>query len=85
MTRLIQPHAPLQVRRAADGAPAAWRWQNDEYRVTAVLDAWRIERGWWDEHPVRRDHYTVTTDRGLVCDLYWDWHRDAWFLERIHD
>jgi hypothetical protein len=54
-------------------------------RVTAVVERWRIEVGWWrvsPERPVRRDYWRVLLQDGSCLDLRFDLASRSWSLER---
>jgi protein ImuB len=50
-------------------------------RFTLLGEAERIETGWWDDHPVRRDYYLARDDQHALC---WIFHAldapERWFV-----
>lgn len=50
-------------------------------RFTLLGDAERIETGWWDGHPVRRDYYLARDEHQVLC---WIFHPldapERWFV-----
>ncbi len=49
--------------------------------MTLLTDAERIESGWWDDTPVRRDYHQARTTNGSRCWLYREAGTPArWFL-----
>ncbi|HVB52640.1 MAG TPA: DUF6504 family protein [Candidatus Acidoferrales bacterium] len=53
--------------------------------VTAVVERWRIEVGWWrvaPERSVRRDGWRVLLRDGRCLDLRFDLAARSWSLER---
>ncbi len=68
-----------QSLRIKDGQP----WLNGP--LTLEADRERLESGWWDNHPMRRDYY-IARDRD--CRRLWIYHdlRDSgWYLHGIFD
>ena len=45
---------------------------------------WRISQEWW-KRPVERDYFRVSTEDGVVCELYRDLLSGTWHLQRIYD
>ncbi len=50
-------------------------------RITLLGEAERIETGWWDGHPIRRDYYLARDDDHALC---WIFHAldapERWFV-----
>ena len=50
-------------------------------RFTLLGEAERIETGWWDGHPVRRDYYLARDEHRALC---WIFHAldapERWFV-----
>lgn len=43
----------------------------------------RIESGWWDEHPVRRDYHTATDPRGRRLWVFRELRSSRWFMHGL--
>jgi len=53
--------------------------------VTAVVERWRVEVGWWrvaPERPVQRDCWRVLLQDGSCLDLRLDVAAGCWSLDR---
>lgn len=86
---LVEPR-PIPVEAiAASGAPAQFRWQGEQYRVTRSWGPERIQTGWWRGRSnvstggyIRRDYYRVQTARGS----FWLFRAQGkWFLHGVFD
>lgn len=72
---LLEPPRPLANRAAAP-------WLDGP--VTLLAGPERIESGWWDERPVRRDYYLARTASGARVWLYREHAEPArWFLHGL--
>lgn len=78
------PAVPVAVEEVdSEGVPRAFRWEGRRWRVGAVLNRWRVERGWW-EGGVAREHVLLLTEEGLVVEVV----REAggeWGMQRLYD
>jgi hypothetical protein len=45
---------------------------------------WMVDVEWWD-NPVSREYWCVLLRGRLMCEIYRDLDRDAWFVERVYD
>lgn len=83
MTFLINPPMAIEVQTDADGAP---RHLKREPLIGPVqpLQRWLAEVDWWSR-PVSREYWKVLLRGSLLCEIYRDLDRDAWFVERIYD
>jgi len=70
----------LQVTVDEAGAPRAFHWRGEEYRIAESQGPERIESGWWRGTQRRRDYYRVETDRGHRAWLYRRRNDGRWFL-----
>ncbi len=66
---LLRRPRPLAVVETSsvvspEGCPERFRLGGKLYRVVRCWGPERIETGWWQGRPVRRDYYRVLTDRG---------------------
>jgi hypothetical protein len=81
MTKLYWDHPVISVRTASDGAPQALCWRGAWYEGTCI-NHWRIETGWWEDQPTKRDFYLFDSEE-LLCEVYLE--ANKWHLHRIHD
>jgi hypothetical protein len=84
MTRLLSKPQPLRVKTNVEGVPTSLVRKGRAERITEVHRRWRIADQWW-EGEVAREYFMISTDRGLICDIYRDMITDAWYLSRIYD
>lgn len=84
MTRLLR--RPIKISVAIDdrGGPRSFYGSGNYYEVVEVCNTWRVDADWWKRR-IARIYYKVETREGLLCDLYLDEVKDAWYLERIYD
>lgn len=65
---------------AASRAPAAFVWRSSVYDVESVVQAWAVERAWWDAaRAVSLRCWRVVADGGTY-DLAFDRARGGWLL-----
>jgi hypothetical protein len=83
MTFLVNPPMAIEVQTDADGTP---RHLKREPLIGPVqpLQRWLAEVDWWSR-PVSREYWKVLLRGQLLCEIYRDLDRDAWFVERIYD
>ena len=83
MTFLVNPPMAIEVKTDADGVP---RHLKREPLIGPVqpLHHWLAELDWWSR-PVSREYWKVLLSGRLLCEIYRDLDRDAWFVERIYD
>lgn len=85
MTRLSPAGEPLAVWGGGE-IPAGFIWQGGTHRIETVLTRWRVHTLWWEPNSaIWREYLKVTTDTGLMCQLYRDLPAGDWFLVRIYD
>ncbi|MDZ4779450.1 MAG: hypothetical protein SGJ19_04270 [Planctomycetia bacterium] len=70
----------LRVTINDAGAPSAFHWRGEEYRIADSQGPERIESGWWRGAQRRRDYYRVETERGHRAWLYRRRDDGRWFL-----
>jgi hypothetical protein len=82
MTRLLSPPAAVEVTLSAEGTPCL---------ITGAFNGsvdpiarWKVETEWWHQ-PVLRVYWKVLLNSDLLCELYHDFNRDEWFVERVYD
>ncbi len=85
MTRLW-PRGEAIVTWGGDETPAGFTWQGTAHRIRRVCNRWRVHTRWWEPgQVVWREYVKVTTDSGLLCQIYRDLIAGGWFLSRLYD
>lgn len=51
--------------------------------VVHVLDAWRYDGRWWEEHELHRDYYFLELDGGTRLELFRE--GEGWWAARTND
>ncbi|MFO0966065.1 MAG: hypothetical protein U0793_10835 [Gemmataceae bacterium] len=80
-----QPVAVQALALAPEGAPACFRWHDEDYPILRVWGPERIRAGWWRDAPIERDYYIVATERGSRFWLFRRLQDGAWFLHGAFD
>lgn len=83
MTFLVDPPLEIEVRTDPEGAPQHIKGM-PLIGPVRPMQHWVAEVDWWDE-PVSREYWRVLLHDRLLCEIYLDRHRGAWFVERIYD
>ncbi len=78
--RLLNQPRPAAVEPAKDGSPAAIVWQGRYRKVTALLDAWRIDDEWWRDE-IARFYFAIEIEGGRRLTVYHDLVSDSWFVQ----
>jgi len=76
------------IRARADhaGRPIAFVFQGHPHRVESVEEAREPRLDWWSPTgEIHRTYYLVSTDRGMICEIYRDMLTGDWFLARVFD
>jgi hypothetical protein len=76
------------IRARADraGHPIAFVFQGYPHRVESVEEAREPRLDWWSPAgEIHRTYYLVSTDRGMICEIYRDMLTGDWFLARVFD
>jgi hypothetical protein len=84
------------VRLFADPLPVRLEWQEGELRslyvadrrwtVVEVMRRWRVDVEWWKKDGgVSRDHLTLRTADGTLCEIFCDRRAGGWYLQRLFD
>jgi hypothetical protein len=84
MTRLWPDGQPVTVSCDEQGAPQSFSWQGQRHPVSALLQQWRVDLGWWRDRRWRA-YYKLHTHTGLLVVLYQDLLTQSWFLQRLYD
>jgi hypothetical protein len=85
MTRAPRDPQPLEPWGPED-RPHGFIWDNTEHRILEICNDWVIHTLWWEpSQTVWREYFKCVTDTGMLCVIYHDLLRDAWFLARIYD
>jgi hypothetical protein len=65
---------------------AGFVWQGIPHHICEVCNRWRVHTRWWvPGGSVWREYVKVTTDTGLLCQLYRDPAGGEWYLARLYD
>lgn len=70
--------------RVSGQPPRTFTWQGQPHAVSAIVEQWRVEVGWWGE-PQRRDYYRLITRDGWLVLLFHDLLSGGWYLQRLYD
>jgi len=77
---------PIRVRADGDGTPVVFTWRGQPHRVDTVEDVREPRLDWWaPTGEIHRVYYLVTTNRGLICEIYRDVPTGAWYVARVFD
>ena len=87
MSRLWPEGERIAVRVQEGGEqPVSFTWQGRGHRLAQVQGRWQVDADWWStEGRVQRNYWAVTTTSGLLCVLYQDLDKGAWFLAKVYD
>jgi len=86
MSRLWPEGEPISVLLNADTQPVRFTWQGRSHRIAQVQQRWSVDADWWrSEGRVLRGYWAVITTSGLLCVIYQDLAREAWFLAKVYD
>lgn len=83
MSFLVHPPRRIEVQANSEGVPG----HMDAEPLTGPVQpvqTWVAEVDWWDR-PVARVYWRVLLRGRLLCEIYRDLDRNAWFLERVYD
>jgi hypothetical protein len=84
MTRLWSAGQPISVSHDAHGRPQRLYWQGRVHRVETITRQWRVDVSWWRER-IWRAYFKLSTDTGLLVEVYQDLLSGAWYLQRLYD
>lgn len=84
------------MRLFAEPPPVRLEWHEGELRsmrvadrrwtVVEVVRRWRVDIEWWQKGGgVARDHLTLRTADGTLCEIFADRHTGDWYLQRLLD
>jgi hypothetical protein len=84
------------MRLFAEPHPVRLEWHEGELRslrvadrrwtVVEVVRRWRVDIEWWKQGGgIARDHLTLRTADGTVCEIYGDRRTGDWYLQRLLD
>jgi len=69
-----------------EGEPRSLRVADRHWTVVEVLRRWRVDVEWWKgDAAVTRDHLTLRTADGTVCEVFGDRRTGDWYLQRLLD
>jgi hypothetical protein len=85
MTRLLAQGESIQIWQGK-GTPAGFTWHGTPHRIEEVCGQWQVHTRWWEPcELVWRAYLKVTTNTGLLCQIYQDVPSEKWFLSRLYD
>jgi hypothetical protein len=86
MSRLWSEGEAIVVQTNAQDQPVRFTWQGRTYRLARVHQRWEVDVDWWrTEGRIQRIYLAATTTDGLLCVIYQDVEKQAWFLAKIYD
>lgn len=69
-----------------EGEPQTLRVADRRWTVVEVIRGWRVEVEWWEKGGgTSRDHLTLRTADGTLCEVFGDRRTGRWYLQRILD
>lgn len=85
MTRLFAEPPAVRLEWY-EGEPRSLRVAGRRWTVVEVVRRWRTEIEWWKQGGgISRDHLTVRTADGTLCEVYGDRRTGDWYLQRMFD
>jgi hypothetical protein len=84
VTRFWPDGLLIAVSCDALATPQALVWAGHRHIVAAVVERWRVDEGWWRKR-VWREYFTLTTESGLLLQIYHDVPSHSWRLQRLYD
>ena len=86
MTRLYIPAMPIEVVTMQSITPQRFVWARRQHPIARVEDYWIIDLSWWrpDDY-IARDCFLVTTQTGLLAEIFRSRLTENWYLQRLHD
>ncbi len=86
MSRLWPEGEPISVQTNSDAQPVRFTWHERVYRLARIHQRWEVDVDRWRvEGRIRRAYLAVTTTDGLLCVIYQDLEKQAWFLAKVYD
>lgn len=84
--RTYPPATPIPVRADDAGRPAALTLSGENHAVKRVENVHEPRLDWWSPAgEVHRRYFLVTTDHGLICEIYHDVAGGRWYLAQTFD
>ncbi|MCB0216249.1 MAG: hypothetical protein KDH92_06415 [Chloroflexi bacterium] len=84
--RLHPQGLPIRVRCDEGGRPLAFTHAGQTYQVSGVEDVREPHLDWWSPAgAAHRIYYLLTTQRGMICEIFEDRAGGGWFLARVYD
>jgi len=66
--------------QVVDGQPVVLVEGKRRRRVMRIQDMWQIDDEWWRD-PISRRYYRLLLEDGVICTVYHDLIRGAWFSQ----
>jgi hypothetical protein len=85
MSRLFAEPHPVRLEWF-EGEPRSLRVADRRWTVVEVVRRWRVDVEWWKKDGgVARDHLTLRTADGTLCEVFGDRRNGGWYLQRMLD
>ena len=85
MTRLLPRGELIEIWEGKE-APAGFTWHGKPHQIDQVCNHWQVHTRWWEPRElVWREYLKITTNTGLLCQIYRDSVSEKWFLSRLYD
>jgi hypothetical protein len=85
VTRLLPQGEAIKTWGDKD-APQGFVWRGAPHHIRHICNRWRVHTRWWESgETMWREYWKVTTDQGILCQLYHDLLDGGWFLSRLYD
>ena len=86
MTRYFgDPGLQIQLETDQKGFPVRFFAHGQTQAVADIVNAWRVDQGWWRPKATHRTYFKLLTEGGVLCEIYWDDVTQTWYLEREYD
>jgi hypothetical protein len=69
---------------AAGEVPLFFAWQGQKHQVEEITRRWRVDIGWWHKR-IWREYFQLSTDTGLLVEIFRDLTNGSWHLQRLYD
>lgn len=73
---------PAEVRTTRNGRPVEVLLRRNWRKVNAVLESWKLDEGWWREHPISRRYFRLELNGEYQIVVFRDLQSRDWWLQR---
>lgn len=85
MTRLLAEGEAIEIW-GSEEQPDGFLWRGEPYAIEEICNRWQVHTRWWGPgEAIWRAYYKITTDQGMLCELYHDRLAGRWVLVRVYD